>query len=195
MADERLFGRIWTIPNLLSVTRLALLPVYVSWMGDKRFCAGAWFFGALCFTDFVDGWIARRFNQGSELGKILDPIADRTIFFVGTITAMYYGAFPAWLGVIILVREVSIAVLMVVATLFGMERFSVTKLGKWATFAVMCTVGWITLGAAGGGWVVARWMGWAVGVPGLVISYYTFLQYIPLVRSHLASGRAAKRLP
>ena len=75
MADERLFGRIWTVPNLLSVTRLALLPVYVSWMSDKRFCAGAWFFGALCFTDFIDGWIARRFNQGSELGKILEPEA------------------------------------------------------------------------------------------------------------------------
>ena len=116
-------------------------------------------------------------------------------FFVGTITAMYFGAFPVWLGVLILVREVSIAVLMVVATLFGMERFSVTKLGKWATFAVMCTVGWITLGAAGGGWIIVRWMGWTVGVPGMIISYYTFFQYVPLVRSHLASGRAAKRLP
>lgn len=190
-----LFDRVWTVPNALSVIRLALLPVFVSWMADGRIVAGAWFFGALCFTDFVDGWIARRFDQGSELGKVLDPVADRTIFFVGVVTAMWFDAFPVWLGALILFREGAIALMMVGATLLGMERFPVTKAGKWAAFLVMCTVGWLTLGSVGGSWTIARWMGWAAAVPGMVLSYRALLQYVPLVRDHLASGRAAKRLP
>jgi len=119
-----------TIPNFLSLLRLAMLPTFVSLFADGRVVAGSWFFGLLAATDFVDGYIARRFNQVSELGKILDPIADRLVFFVGIGAAMYYDYLPVWFGVVILVREVSIAVLMVSATALGMERFPVTRLGK-----------------------------------------------------------------
>lgn len=195
MPREGLFSRVWTVPNLLTVTRLGLLPVYVSWMSQHRYVAGAWFLGALMWTDFFDGWIARRFDQGSELGKVLDPVADRAIFVVGVLASMGYGAFPVWFGVLVLGRELSIAVMMTVGTLLGMERFSVTKAGKRATFAMMSSVSWLTLGAGGGGWVVARWMGWAAGVPGIVLSYVTLFQYVPMVREHLSSGRAARRLP
>lgn len=195
MEKEGLFSRVWTVPNFLTVTRLALLPVYVSWMSQHRYVAGAWFLGALMWTDFFDGWIARRFNQGSELGKVLDPVADRAIFFVGVVGSMAYGAFPVWFGCLVLGREISIALMMTVGTALGMERFPVTLLGKRATFLMMCAVSWLTLGAGGGGWVVARWLGWTAAVPGTVLSYYTLLRYVPLVRSHLASGRAARRLP
>lgn len=195
MADQGLFSRVWTVPNFLTLARLCLLPVYVAWMVDHRYVAGAWFLGALMFTDWVDGWIARRFDQGSELGKVLDPIADRAIFGVGVVTAIVCGAFPTWFGVLVLVREGAIASLMVTATFLGMERFPVTTLGKRATFAMMCAVGWLTLGAGGGGWVIARWMGWVVGIPGIIASYATFAQYIPLVRRHLAAGRASRGLP
>ena len=195
MPREGLFSRVWTVPNVLTVTRLGLLPVYVAWMVDHRYVAGAWFLGALMWTDFFDGWIARRFDQGSELGKVLDPVADRAIFFVGVVTSIVCGAFPAWFGALILLREGSMAALMLVATFRGMERFPVTVLGKRATFAMMCAVGWITLGSGGGNWVVAGWMGWTVGIPGIIVSYATFAQYVPLVRAHLASGRAARGLP
>ena len=110
-----------------------MLPTFVSLFADGRVVAGSWFFGLLAATDFVDGYIARRFNQVSELGKILDPIADRLVFFVGITAAMYYNYLPVWFGVVILVREVSIALLMIGATAMGMERFPVTRLGKWAT--------------------------------------------------------------
>lgn len=104
---------------------------------------------------------------------------------------MYYEYLPIWFGVVILIREVSISVLMVVATALGMERFPVTRLGKWATFALMAAVPWITLGSAGGAWTVFTYMGWAVGIPGVFVSYKSFFQYLPSVRSHLASGRKA----
>lgn len=195
MPREGVFSRVWTVPNALTVARLCLLPVYVAWMSDHRYVAGAWFLGALMWTDFFDGWIARRFDQGSELGKIIDPVADRAIFGVGVVASMAYGAFPVWFGVLILVREGSIAALMLGATALGMERFPVTVLGKRATFAMMGAVGWLTLGAAGGNWTPFRWLGWAFGLPGIIVSYATFLQYVPLVRAHLASGRASRGLP
>lgn len=184
-----------TIPNALSLLRLAMLPTFVSLFADGRVVAGSWFFGLLASTDWIDGYIARRFQQVSELGKILDPIADRTVFFVGIGAAMYYDFFPVWFGVLILVREVSIAVLMVIATALGMERFPVTKLGKWATFALMSAVPWITLGTAGGWWSIFTFMGWAAGIPGVVVSYVSFIRYVPAVKAHLASGRRSKRVP
>jgi cardiolipin synthase len=67
-----------------------MLPTFVSLFADGRVVAGSWFFGLLASTDWIDGYIARRFNQVSELGKILDPIADRTVFFVGIGAALYY---------------------------------------------------------------------------------------------------------
>ena len=178
-----------TIPNAITVVRLGLLPFYVSLMADGRVVAGSFFFVALGFTDWIDGYIARRFNQVSEFGKIIDPVADRLVFFVGITTAMYYGYFPVWFGVVILIREVSIALVMVVGTLLGMERFAVTRLGKWATFALLCAVPWITIGAAGGVWVAFEVLGWLVGVPGIIVSYIAFFQYLPTVRANMSSKR------
>lgn len=178
-----------TIPNAITVVRLGLLPVYVSLMADHRVVAGSFFFGALAFTDWIDGYIARRFNQVSEFGKVIDPVADRLVFFVGISTAMYYGFFPVWFGVVILVREVSIALVMVLGTLLGMERFAVTRLGKWATFALLCAVPWITIGAAGGVWVSFEILGWLVGLPGIVASYLAFFRYLPIVRANMSSKR------
>ena len=175
-----------TVPNAITVVRLALLPVYVQLMADNRVVAGSFFFGLLGFTDWVDGYIARRFNQVSEFGKVIDPVADRVVFFVGITTAMYYGFFPWWFGIVILVREVSIALVMVVGTLLGMERFAVTRLGKWATFALLCAVPWITIGAAGGIWNVVEFVGWIVGIPGIVVSYVAFFQYLPTVRANMS---------
>jgi cardiolipin synthase (CMP-forming) len=175
-----------TIPNAITVVRLALLPVYVSLMADDRVVAGSFFFGALGFTDWIDGYIARRFNQVSEFGKIIDPVADRLVFFVGIGTAMYYNHFPLWFGIIILIREVSIALVMVLGTLMGMERFAVTRLGKWATFALLCAVPWITIGSAGGVWVAIEVVGWMVGIPGIVVSYIAFFQYLPTVRANMS---------
>lgn len=175
----------------MTLVRLMMLPTYVSLMADGRVVAGSWYFGVLAATDWIDGYLARRLNQVSELGKVIDPVADRLVFFVGIGTAMYYGFFPSWFGVVILVREVSIAVLMVGATALGMERFPVTRLGKWATFALLCAVPWITLGSAGGLWSVFTLIGWTAGVPGVVVSYISFFKYLPTVKAHMSAGKRA----
>lgn len=185
------FSSLLTIPNAITVVRLGLLPYFVILMSDQRIVAASFFFGALGFTDWIDGYIARRFNQVSEFGKIMDPVADRLVFFVGITTAMYFGYFPVWFGVVILIREVSIALVMVVGTLLGMERFSVTRLGKWATFALLCAVPWITIGSAGGIWVYFEILGWIVGIPGIIVSYLAFFRYLPTVKANMSLKRGA----
>ena len=180
---------VFTVPNIITMVRIALLPVFVSLMADDRVVAGSWFFGLLAFTDWIDGYIARRFNQVSEFGKVLDPVADRLIFFVGIGTVMYFHHFPIWLGIVILVREVSIAILMVGATIAGMDRFPVTTMGKKAAFGLMCAIPWITLGSAGNWWGIFVYIGWIAAVPAVAYSYISFVQYLPTVRANMASGR------
>ena len=76
--------RILTIPNVITLVRLGLLPVFV-WLlfGKDDRASAAYLLAVIGTTDFFDGYIARHFNQISELGKVLDPVADRLLFFVG----------------------------------------------------------------------------------------------------------------
>lgn len=193
--SKSFFADAVTWPNFVTLVRLGFLPLVVVWMSQDRVVEAAFLLGCLGATDWVDGWIARRFDQVSELGKVLDPIADRAVFLVGLGSVVWYGAFPLWFGAAIIAREAAIASLMVGSTLLGMERFDVTRRGKLATFALLCAVPWVTLGSVGGGWLIVGIAGWIVGIPGLVLSWLTFFEYVPLVRAHIASGRAAKALP
>lgn len=178
---------ILTWPNAITTARLCALPFYVRLLADGRVVPACFLLGILGTTDWVDGWVARRFDQVSEFGKILDPVADRVVFFVGIGSALWFDVFPRVFGMLILAREISIAVLMVGGTLLGMARFPVTKAGKRATFALLCAVPWITIGSAGGGWRLVEVAGWIVGVPGVVLSYITFFGYLPIVRANLVS--------
>ena len=171
--------------------RLACLPVFL-WLlfgRDSRLAAGV-MIGCLGATDWVDGWVARRFNQTSPFGALFDPTVDRVLFIVGLLSLGIDGAVPLVIAVLILVREVGIGLTMVVATAFGMERFPVTYLGKWATFVLMFAVPSLTLATSG----IAleplfALVGWVLVVPGLVLSYITAFQYLPKVKEHLRSGR------
>ncbi|MEY2436474.1 MAG: hypothetical protein QOF97_1310, partial [Acidimicrobiaceae bacterium] len=98
--------RILTIPNAITVFRLLCLPLFL-WLlfVDENRVAAASLLGFLGATDFVDGYIARHFDQESELGKILDPVADRLLFFVGAGGILVDGSVPVWFAVAILVRE------------------------------------------------------------------------------------------
>jgi cardiolipin synthase len=181
-------SEIATVPNAVTVIRLAMLPWFVSLIADGRVVAASFVLGFLGASDWVDGYLARRLNQVSELGKVLDPVADRLVFFVGVSAAIYYDGIPLWFGIAILVREGFVAVMMLVGTALGMERFPVTNNGKRATFALLWAVPWILIGTAGGPWVFFQVCGWCIGVPGLMLSYVTAVQYVPVVRAHLRRG-------
>ena len=144
---------IWTVPNILTIIRLIAAPcVALSFAIFERpladWLAFALFTGA-AFTDFVDGWYARRYNAGSAFGKMLDPIADKAMVIIALFSlAVLYGvnwwfAIPA---TVILLREVLVSGLR---EYLGSIKLDVTKLAKWKTTAQMFAIGGLFLAA---GW-------------------------------------------
>ena len=192
--ERQVDGGLWTVPNLISIGRLACIPIflYLLFGRDNRVGAGL-LLAALGATDWVDGWIARRFNQVSNIGKVLDPTADRLLFIVGIVGIILDGSAPRWLCVLVVVREAAIGSAMVILTTLGMKRFDVTYLGKCATFALMFAFP-MFLAHAGfhtgrTAWLVAAWL---FAAPGLALSYYTAIAYVPQMRTKLREGRAER---
>ena len=186
---------LWTIPNLFTFLRLCCLPLFL-WVlfGLENRQAAAWLLGGLGATDWVDGYLARRLGQTSEFGKKVDPTVDRLLFFVAIVAIMIDGSMPIWFGVAVLVREVAFGVTVVIATVFfGMDRFDVTWWGKTATFLLMFAVPGFLMGESSiPGAEAFGIAAWILGIPGLVLSYYTAIAYIPTIRASIASGRARR---
>jgi cardiolipin synthase len=189
---EEGLDRILTIPNVITAVRLSLMPVFVYLLfgQDERFWAG-WLLFAIGSTDWLDGFLARRLGQVSTVGKVLDPVADRLLFFVGGIAILIDGSVPTWLVVLVLVREVLVAAGTLALAGMGARRIDVTWYGKAATFLLMGAfpaflVSHSDTGAADAYGVLA----WSVAIPGLALSYFSALLYIPKGRVALAEGRA-----
>lgn len=196
MLPESMFSGIRSVPNAITLARLLTLPwfLYLLFVNEQR-AAAALLLGVLGMTDWVDGWIARRFNQVSAFGSVFDPAVDRILFVVGAVSVMIDGAVAMWLCIAILTREIAVGLVMVAGVVFGMERFSVSINGKRYTFLLMTAVPLLLL--AGSSHITAdgaRVIGWMLAVPGLILSYTTAFSYIPLVRNGLEKGRAARRL-
>lgn len=185
-----------SVPNFITLARLCVLPLFLYLLFAKDQRAGAaLLLGVLGMTDWVDGWFARKFNQVSPFGSVFDPTVDRVLFVVSSISVLIDGAVPQWFCIAILVRELVVGAMMVGATLMGMERFPVSNNGKRYTFLLMMAVPFLLLAesshiTADFGLVV----GWLCAVPGLALSYYTAVMYVPLVQTNLRKGRAAKGL-
>ena len=184
-----------TYPNLFTLVRLCCIPIFLWLLFGRDNVAGAGFLlGVLGSTDWVDGWLARHFNQVSEFGKMFDPTADRLMFIVSIGGILIYGIPPAWVFWLIVVREVLFGGTVAVCTVFlGMERFDVTWWGKTATFLLMLAIPGFMIGASDFPlhqvFLVASWL---VVIPGLALSYYTAITYIPTIRSSLRAGRARR---
>jgi cardiolipin synthase len=185
---------LWTLPNLITLVRLGFLPVFV-WLLVIRSdqVAAAWVLGALGATDWIDGYIARRYDQRSEFGAKFDPTVDRVLFIVALVTILAVGAIPVWFALAILVREIVVGASVAIATLaFGMKRFDVTFLGKTATLLLMFAIPALLLASSSWGPTrVFELIGWALGLPGLALSYWTGIGYFPKIRE----GIRAARLP
>jgi cardiolipin synthase len=186
---------VFTVPNLVTVVRLCCLPVFL-WLlfGRDQLVAASWLLAGLGATDWVDGYIARRFDQVSEFGKILDPTADRLLFIVGVGGSIVYGGVPLWFGLTVVARELLFGGTMAVLSLFGMKRFDVSRWGKRGTFLLMVSFPLLLVSSDGGGWSwLWRTLGWVAGIPGLVVSYYAAIAYLPIVRQSFREGREEKR--
>lgn len=178
MTAEQVSDRILTVPNLVSFVRLAAIPVF--WwllLGADKVTAATILFALVATTDWIDGYLARRLNQVSKLGKSLDPVADRLMIASAVIAGLIADVVPSPIGIALIAREIYMAIV----TLFVFSRTKTTlevrKLGKWATFLVYSSIGWFYIAAIPFLDVILIPLAWAAGVIGLALYWVTAYQY------------------
>ena len=183
---------ILTVPNLISIARLGCIPWFI-WLlfGAEDRMWAALLLGGLGATDWVDGWAARRLGQVSELGKILDPTADRLLLLVAVPCLLVDGTIPGWFALTVLVREVLVGAATLALAALGAQRIDVSWWGKTGTFALLWAVPCFLAGESrvpvDEAFTV---MAWVFGLPGLAIAWWAAFAYLPVARRALAEGRA-----
>ena len=152
-------SRIITVPNLLTVFRMVLIPVFVSLLFYQRFILALAVFAIAGVTDSLDGLLARRFNQKSQLGTILDPIADKLMLVTAFVVLSMRSVFPQpvpshlpipfWVTVAVISRDVFILVgAAAINVVTGFRGFRPSLLGKINTVIQITAVGIIMFAAS-----------------------------------------------
>lgn len=170
--------RIITVPNVISFIRLVAIPLF--WwllLGADDVTAATILFAVIAGTDWVDGFLARRMDQVTRLGKALDPLADRLMIASAVIAGLITGIVPPIIGIILMVREVYMAVVALVLAARKGGTLEVRWLGKVATFAVYSSIGWFYMAAIPFLEVVTLPLAWVAGIGGLVLYWITAIQY------------------
>lgn len=176
--------RVWTVPNVLSALRLAGVPLFL-WLvlGPE---ADAWALGVLVLsgiTDWLDGFLARRWNQMSVLGQLLDPVADRLYLLAVVLGLAMREILPWWVAVLLPLRDVLLWGLVPLLRTRGFSALPVHFIGKAATFCLLYAFPLLFLGDGEG--VVAtlaRVFGWAFAVWGMGLYWWAGLLYAWQVR-------------
>jgi cardiolipin synthase (CMP-forming) len=195
--DEVRTDRILTVPNVITVVRLAMLPVFL-WLlfAQEDRAKAAALLAFLGITDFLDGYIARHFDQVSDIGKVLDPVADRLLFFVGVGGILVDGSVPTWFAIAVLVREALVAGATLALAALGARRIEVTWFGKAGAFFLMIAFPLFLASESTVGWAdLAETLAWIAGIPGLVLSWYSAALYVPMARQALDEGRSDEGTP
>ncbi len=181
-------NRVWTIPNVLSIIRLAGVPVFL-WLilGPEE---DGWALVVLMLsgiTDYLDGYLARKLNQTSKLGEILDPVADRLYILATVVAFAVRDIIPIWLAVILPLRDALLWVLVPFLRTRGYSSLPVHFLGKAATAALLYAFPLLLLGDGDGTVaVLANVFGWAFAIWGTALYWWAGLLYAWQVRRLLA---------
>jgi cardiolipin synthase len=158
--------RVWTVPNVLSMARLLLVPVFAVLILTERDAAAIVVLMVSGFTDYADGKLARRFGQVSKLGQLLDPAADRLYILVTLLGLAYRDVVPWWLVAALVVRDLVLTATLPVLASHGHGPLEVSFLGKAATFNLLYAFPLLLLGSGEGtladislplGWAFAWW--------------------------------------
>jgi cardiolipin synthase len=180
---------ILTIPNLVTLLRVLLVPVFV-WLvlGRDDLTSAAFLLGFIGSTDWVDGYLARRLDQVSVVGKVLDPLADRLAVAAAVVVGWISGALPWPIAALLVVREAVVAGGALVVAMRRGGRLEVRRLGKVATFGLYFAIPAFYLheGSGIGFW---GWFAWAVVIPSLLLYYVVAVQYAGDVRRALNEKR------
>lgn len=184
-------GQVFTIPNLLSVLRLAGVPVFLWLLLGPH--ADGWALAVLAvsaLTDYLDGKIARWLGQTSRLGVLLDPAADRLYILATVVAFVVRGIIPLWLAAVLLGRDAVVGVGLLVLRRHGYGPLSVHQLGKAATFALLYAFPLLLLGAGHGTPSdIARPLAWAFTIWGTSLYLWAGLLYLVQVHRIVRAAR------
>ncbi|MFE6616820.1 CDP-alcohol phosphatidyltransferase family protein [Amycolatopsis sp. NPDC057786] len=178
--EPSLLRQALNVPNMLSILRLAGVPVFL-WLllGPKE---DGWALALLVFsalTDWLDGKLARWLNQMSRLGQLLDPAADRLYILATLIAFLIRDIIPWWLVVPLVVREAVLGVCVLLLRHRGFAPPEVTYIGKGATFVLMYAFPFLLLTQGGSDIAaIARPIGYAFTAWGAVLYVYSGVLYI-----------------
>ncbi len=179
-----------TVPNAISLARILLIPLFV-WLivdPDTTF-AGLILFSVVVATDWIDGYVARRTGQVSEVGKVLDPTADRLAIIAGLVALVVRGAFPLWAALLVLVRDVAIVLAGAVLLASRRAHIEVRWVGKVATFTLLVSIAMVSWGNLGYPLApTALAIGWS-GYAAAIIEYYVVaVLYVGDLRRSVTEG-------
>ncbi len=187
--------RVFTLPNLVSLVRLGGVPLFVYLLlVTHQNLAALVVLAVGASTDWVDGQLARRLNQVTRLGQLLDPVTDRAYIVVTVLALTARGVVPWQLTAVLLLREVAVASSFPVLWHHGYQSLQVHYLGKTATFVLMFAFP-VLLFATLGGWmqVVGQPLGWALALWGAALYWYAAVLYLIQVVQVVRVARAGRR--
>lgn len=138
--SPKAMNRVLTVPNLISFLRICSIP-YLAWLITKNHMILALVVLAIsAFSDCIDGYIARRWNQVSKLGQILDPIADRLLIIFSTVALAIAAIIPWWALALVVLRDVIMAALVVLLAQHDYGPLPVNFVGKAGTALIMLAI-------------------------------------------------------
>lgn len=172
--------RVWTLPNILSLLRLAGIPLMM-WLilVPQAYGLAVGVLALAGFTDWLDGYLARMWHQTSRLGQMLDPIADRLYILAVLLSLVLRSIIPGWLVVVLLAREGLILLLVPVLKTRGFTSLPVHFLGKAGTFCLLYAFPLVLLGTYEGELaLLARTFGWAFAIWGVGLYWWSGFLYV-----------------
>jgi cardiolipin synthase len=189
-APQAVHDRVLTAANAITLVRLLGLPLFVYLMVSRRAYGQA--FAVLCLvgaTDWIDGYVARRFDQVTRLGRFMDPLIDRLLLATAGLTLWAVGFLPLWILLLIVGRDA--AMFVAAGILFrGVPPIAVNRTGKLATACLLIGIPGFLLGRMDwDGATVMRVLAWAFSAVGIAAYYVAGAQYAVAARAALRSGR------
>jgi cardiolipin synthase (CMP-forming) len=184
-------SRLLTVPNVLSALRLALVPFFVWLFVSGREEAAVLLYGIGASTDWLDGYIARRTGQITELGRLLDPLADRIYIAALVVALTIRGVLPLWLAVGVVGRDALLLALFPLVDRKTTARLRVNFTGKTATASLLVGLTCLALSETSLGGRPWEQIGFFLVVVGFVLYWISGIMYAGAARSSVGVGRGA----
>jgi cardiolipin synthase len=184
--SRRVSTAIRTVPNAVTLVRLLLVPVCAYLLATGRYGWGLVLTALVGSTDWVDGWLARRYGQVSRVGQLLDPLADRLLIAAVAIALVVQGVVPWQAAALLVARDLVLLAGWPLLKRRGIEPPEVIFLGKAATLVLLFALPVLTLGATGLAVAgVAHLLGLALLWAGVVLYYLAGAVYVRMVLERL----------